>query len=40
MDDLALAALPLPIAPGPNTRVFVVRIDEARGTVSWDPAVA
>lgn len=38
MDDLSLTAVPLPTDPGPNTRVFVVRIDEARGTVSLDPA--
>ncbi|WP_258375284.1 hypothetical protein [Curtobacterium sp. MCSS17_008] len=38
MDAFAIDAVPLFTAPGPSSRVFVVRLDEIRGTVHVDPA--
>ena len=40
MDPLSIDTMPLLVVPGPDSRTFVVPLDEVRGTVSVDPADA
>lgn len=38
MDHLSLDTVPLLVVSGPDSRSFVVRLDETSGTVHVDPA--
>ncbi len=40
MDTLSIDTVPLFVVPGPESRAFVVHLDERRGTVHVDPADA
>ncbi|WP_263480171.1 hypothetical protein [Curtobacterium sp. TXMA1] len=40
MDTLSIDTVPLIVVPGPQSRAFVVHLDERRGTVDVHPADA